>query len=123
MQRISVVTEIGAHGRGQREVLGSGTRIARAREGQAEPELRVVVARASVDNAAEVSGRRRVLAGVELGPRERLEHAPRPRLGGGGALEQLGGCSWAAPAEQFEAAPVELVSVRAVRGYRIWSIL
>ena len=117
------MTQIGTHGRGQREVLCRRAGVARAREGQAESELRIVVAGASVDDAAEVSGRRRVLAGVELGPRQGFEHAPGPRLGGGGALEQLGGGSGTAPAEQVEAAPVELVGVRTVGWRCIWSIL
>ena len=95
-------------------MLGRAARVARSREGEAEAELRIVVTGASVYDAAEVAGRCRVLAGVELGPGEGLEHAPGPRLGGGGALEELSGGSGAAPAEQVEPAPVELVSVGAV---------
>ena len=117
------MAEIGAHGRGQREVLRSGAGIARAREGQAKPELRVVVAGASLDDAAEIAGRRRVLAGVELSTREGFEYAPRPRLGGSGPLEQLGGSGRAAPAEQGEATFIELMGVSAVHWNRIWSIL
>jgi hypothetical protein len=105
-QCVCVVTEIGPHGRGQREVLGGCARIARASERKAEAELRVIIGGASVDDAAEVSGRSRVLPGVELGAGECLEHAPGPRLGGCGALEELGGGSGTAPAEQVEATRV-----------------
>lgn len=104
-------------------MLGRTARVTCAREGEAEPELGIVVTRASVYDAAEVSGRRRVLAGVELGPGERLEDAPGSRLGGGGALEDLSGGSGTAVAEQVEPAPVELVSVGAVGCRRVWSIL
>jgi hypothetical protein len=117
------VPQIRAHRRGQREVLGRSAGVARARQGQSEPELRVVVTGASVYDAAEVSGRRGVLTGVELGPGECLQYAPGPRLGGGGALEQLGGGGGTAPAQQVEAAPVELVSVSAVGRRRVRSIL
>ena len=60
--------EVGAHGRGQGEVLGRRAGIAGPGQGQAEPELRVVVSGAGVDDATEVAGRGRVLAGVELRP-------------------------------------------------------
>lgn len=117
------MAQIGAHGRGQREVLGGRPVVACACEGKAEPELRVVVGGASLDDTAEVRGRCRILAGVELRSRERLQHASGPRLGGGGAFEQLGGGRGAASAKQVETAFVELVRVSAVFWNRIWSIL
>jgi hypothetical protein len=117
-QRIGVVAEVRAHGRRQREVLRRGARVAGTGEGETEPELGIIVARTSVDNAAEVSSRCCILAGVELRARERLEYAPGPRLGCGCALEQLGRRSGAAPAEQVEAAPVELVCIRTGRRVR-----
>jgi len=120
------MAQVGTHGRGQREVLCRGAWVTGADEGEAEPELRIIVTGTSVDDATEVAGRGRVLAGVELGPGERLEHALGPRLGGGGALEQLGGGRGTAAAEQVEAAPVELMSVGCACWdrilIRIWSI-
>jgi len=116
------MAEIGAHGGGQREVLRGGSRIARASEGEAEPELRVVVRGASLDDAGEVPGRSRVLASIELSPRKRLQDAPGPRLSGGGPFEQLGCGGGTTPAEQIETTLVELMSVSAVRS-RIWSIV
>jgi hypothetical protein len=123
VQRVGVVPQVRLHGRRQREVLGRGAGVARAREGEAESELRIVVAGASVYDAAKVAGRRRVLAGVELGPGERLEYAPGPRFGDGGAFEQLSRGGRTAAAEQVEPAPVEQVSVSAVGGRRVWSVL
>ena len=117
------MAEIGAHGRSQREVLRGASRIAGTREGKPEPELRVVVGGASLDDAAEVPGRGRVLASIELSPRKRLQDAPGPRLSGGGPFEQLGSGGRAAAAEQVEATLVELMGVSAVRGSRIWSIM
>jgi len=117
------MAKIGAHGGGQCEVLCRGSRIARASEGEAEPELRVVVGGASLDDAGEVPGRGRVLAGIELSPRKRLQDAPGPRLSGGGPFEQLGGGSGTATAEQVEATLVELMGVSAVSSSRIWSIV
>ena len=115
--------QIRAHGGRQREVLGRSARVTRACEGKAEPELRIVVAGASVYDAAEVAGSRRVLAGVELRAGEGLEHASGPRFGGGSAFEQLSGGGRAAAAEQVEPTPVELVSVSAVGRRRVWSVL
>lgn len=117
------MAEIGAHGGGQREVLGGGSRVARASEGEAEPELRVVVSGASLDDAGEVPGRGRVLASIELSPRKRLQDAPGPWLSGGSPFEQLGGGGGTAAAEQVEASFVELMGVSAVSSSRIWSIV
>ena len=117
------MAEIGAHGGGQREVLRGGSQVARASEGEAEPELRVVVGGASLDDAGEVPGRGRVLASIELSPRKRLQDAPGPWLSGGGAFEQLGGGGGTPAAEQVEATFVELMGVSAVSSSRIWSIV
>jgi hypothetical protein len=111
------------HGRGERQVLGSGTVIAGPRQCKAEPELGIIVARASLDDPPEVSGRGRILAGVELGARQRLQYAPGPRLCRGGALEELGGRRRTAPAKQVQATFVELMAVGAVSGNRMGSIL
>jgi hypothetical protein len=104
-------------------VLGGAARVAGAGEGQAQPELRVVITGASVYDATEVAGRGGILAGVKLRSRERLEHAPGARFGSGSAFEQLGGRGRTPAAEQVEAAPVELMSIRTVGRGRIRSIL
>jgi len=98
--------QIRAHRRRQREVLGSCSMIPRSGQGQAKPELGVVVARAGVHYPAEAASRCLVPAGVKLCPAQGLQDAARFRLRGRGALEQLRGRRWAAPAEQVESAPV-----------------
>ena len=88
-----------------------------------EPELGIIVARAGLDDPPEILGRGGVLAGVELGARQRLQYAPGPRLCCGGALEELSGRRRTAPAEQVQATFVELMAVSAVSGNRMGSIL
>ena len=104
-------------------MLGSGAVIACSRQCEPEPELGIIVARASLDDPPEVPGRSGVLAGVELGARERLQYAPGPRLCRGGPLEELSGRRRTAPAEQVQATFVELMAVSAVSGNRMGSIL
>jgi len=103
--------QIRAHRRRQRQVLGRCSVIPRPGQGQAEPELGVVVARARVHDPPEAAGRRLVSAGIKLCPAQRLQDAARFGLGGGGALEQLRGSGRAAPAKKIESAPVERVYV------------
>ena len=117
------MAEIGPHGRGQGEVLGRRARITGPGQGQAEPELGVIIARAGIDDALEVTGRGRILAGVELGSRQRLQYAPGSRLSCGSTFEQLSGGRGTAAAEQVKAALVKLMGVSAVASDRIWSIL
>jgi len=74
-------------------------------------------------NQKEVSGRSRVLAGVELRTGQRLQYAPGPRFRSGGPLEDLCGRRRTAAAEQVQAAFIELMSVSTVSGYRIRGIL
>jgi hypothetical protein len=104
-------------------MLGRRTRISGPGQGQAEPELGVIITRAGIDDAAEIAGRGRVLAGVELRPRQRLQYAPGSRLSRCSPFEQLGGGRGAASAEKVKAALVELMGVSAVACDRIWSIL
>ena len=111
------------HRRGQGEVLGRGTRIARPGQREAQPELGIIVAWASLYDQPEVPGCRGVLAGVELRPGQCLEYAPGPRLGCRGPFEQLRGCRRTATAEQVQAALVELMGVGTVGSHRIGSIL
>jgi hypothetical protein len=122
-QGIGVVAEIGAHGGRQGQVLGGSAEIASPGQRQSESELRVVVGGARLDDAAEIAGRGRVLAGVELRPGQCLKYAPGPRLGGSGPLEQLRGGGGTASAKQVETALVKLVGVSTVNRNRIWSIL
>jgi hypothetical protein len=103
--------QIRAHRRRQREVLGGCSVIPRPGQGQAEPELGVVVAGAGIHYPAEAAGRRLVPAGIKLGPAQGLQDAARFGLRGRGALEQLRGRCRAAPAEQIEAAPVKGVYI------------
>jgi hypothetical protein len=102
------------HRRSKRQVLGRCSVIPRPGQGQAKPELGVVVARARVHDPAEAAGRRLVLVGIKLCPAQRLKDAARFGLGGGGALEQLRGRCRAAPAEQIQSAPVKRVYVLVV---------
>ncbi len=51
------------------------------------------------------------MPGVELGAAQRLKDAARVRLGGRGALEQLGGSGGTAAPEQVQPAPVQVVGV------------
>ena len=104
-------------------MLGRGAGVAGAGQGEAKAELGVIVSRAGVDDPAEVAGRRRVLAGVELRPRQRLKYAPGSRLSCGSPFQQLSGGRGAAAAEQVKAALVELKGVGTIAGDRIWSIL
>ena len=87
-----------AHGSGKCQVLGGGAGVAGTCQRQAESELGIIVARAGLYDEPEVSGRGRVLAGVELRPGQRLQYAPGPRLSSSGPLEQLCGCRRAAAA-------------------------
>jgi hypothetical protein len=103
--------QIRTHRRGQRQVLGRCAVISGPGQGQTQPELGVVVARAGIDDPLETAGRRSVALRVELRPPERLEDAARVGLGGGSALEQLRRSRRAAPLEQVEAAPVKGVYV------------
>jgi len=111
------------HGRREREVLGGGARIAGAGKREAQPELGIVVAWASLYDQPEVPGGRSVLAGVELRPGKRFQYAPGPRLGSGGPLEQLRGRRRTAAAEQVQAALVELMGVGTVGSHQVGSIL
>jgi hypothetical protein len=79
--------QIRAHRCSQRQVLGGCSVIARSGQGQAESELRVVVARAGVHDPAEAAGRRLVPAGIKLRPAQGLQDAARVRLGGRGAFK------------------------------------
>jgi hypothetical protein len=103
--------QIWAHRRRQREVLGGCSVIPRPGQGQAKPELGVIVAGASVHYPPEASGCRIVPAGIKLGPAQGLKDAARFGLRGRGALEQLRGSGRTAPAEQIEAAPVKGVNI------------
>jgi hypothetical protein len=89
-----------AHGGGKCQVLGGGARVAGTCQRQAESELGIIVARAGLHYQPEVSGCGRILAGVELRPRQRLQYAPGPRLSSSGPFEYLGSCRRAAAAEQ-----------------------
>ncbi len=109
----------GAHCRSEREVLGCGPWIPGAGQRETQPELGVVVGWASLYDQPEVPGGRSVLAGVELRPGKRLQYAPGPRLGSGGPLEQLRGRRRTAPAEQVQAALVELMDVGTVGSHRV----
>lgn len=103
--------QIRAHRRRQRQVLGGCPVVPRPGQGQAKPELGVVIAGAGVYDPAEAADRRLVPAGIKLCPAQGLQDAARLRFGGGGALEQLRGRCRAAPAEQIEAAAVKAVYV------------
>jgi len=104
-------------------VLGGGAGIAGAGQRETQPELGVIVGWASLYDQPEVPGGCGVLAGVELRPGKRLQYAPGPRLGSGGPLEQLRGRRRATPAEQVEAALVQLMGVGTVGSHRVGSIL
>ena len=91
MQRVGVGLAVGAHGGGQRQVLGGGLVVAAAGEGEAEAEVGVVVGRGGLDDRAEVGRGGLVLAGVELGAGEGLADAARSRLGVSRPLQDLGG--------------------------------
>ena len=110
-QRVGVVPQVRAHRGRQGQVLGRGPRVPGPGQRQAQAELGVVVARAGLHDAAEVAGRGRVPPGVELGPGQRLEDAAGVRLGGGRPLEQLRRRGRAAPPEQVQPAPVQVVGV------------
>lgn len=80
--------QVWAHRRCQREVLGRCSVIPRPGQGEAKPELGVVVAWAGVHDPAEAACRRLVPVGVKLCPAQGLQDAARVRLRGRGALEQ-----------------------------------
>ena len=88
------------------------------RQGQAQPEVRVVVGGAGLDDQPEVAGRLGVPARVELGAGQRLPDAAGAGLGGRGPLQDLGRCRRAAPAEQFQPTLVPGVRVT-LRGIRV----
>lgn len=81
--------QVGAHRGRQREVLRRRTVISGPGQREAEPELRVIIAGAGVNDPAEAAGRLDVMPCVELGSSERLKDAARVRLRGGGPLEKL----------------------------------
>lgn len=103
--------QIRAHRRRQRKVLGRCSVIPRPGQGQAKPELGVIVAWAGVHYPAEAAGRRLVPAGIKLCPAQGLQDAARFWLRGRRALEQLRRRCRAAAAEQIESAPVKGICV------------
>ena len=115
-QSVGIVPKVGAHGRGQGQVLSGLAVVAGPGQGKAEPELGVVVGRAGLHDQPEVPGRLGVLAGVELRPGQGFQDAAGPWLSRCRPLQQLRGRGRTAPAEQVEAARVELVSVGIGRG-------
>lgn len=101
------MAQVRAHGGRQSEVLGRGAVVSGPGQGEAEAELRVVVARTGVHDPAEAAGRLGVVPGVELGAAERLQDAPRVGLSCGRPLEQLGCRRGTAAAQQVQTAAVE----------------
>jgi len=67
--------QIRPHGSCQRKVLGRGAVVTSPGKREAEPELRVIVARTGVHDPAKAPGRLGVVPGVELGAAKRLEDA------------------------------------------------
>lgn len=103
--------QVGTHRGRQREVLRGSRGVPAAGEGQAKPEMCVIVTRARLHDPPETVGCRSVPAGVELCPAQGLQNAACPGLGRRSAFEQLGGCRRTAPAEQVEPAAVPGVGV------------
>jgi hypothetical protein len=103
--------QVRAHGGRQRKVLGRGAVVSGSGQGEAKAELRVIIARAGVDDPAEAAGRLGVVPGVELGAAERLQDAPRVGLSGRRALEQLGCRRGTAAAQQVQTTAVKGVYV------------
>jgi len=108
---------VGGHCRSQRQVLCGRARIARAGQRETQPELGIIVGWASLHYQPEIPGGCGILARVELGPGERLQDAARARLSSRSPLEQLGRRRRAAPAEQVQAALVQLMGVGSVASY------
>jgi hypothetical protein len=115
--------QVRPHRRREGKVLGGGAWIAGAGQGQAEAELRVIVAWTRIDYPAKVPGSCPVLACIELRPGQRLQDAPGMRLGCGRALQQLRGGGSAAATEQVKAPLIELIGVGAANRARIRTIL
>jgi hypothetical protein len=103
--------QVGAHRGRQREVLRRLTVITGPGQREAEPELRVVIARAGVNDPAEAAGSLGVTPCVELGSSERLKDAARVRLRRGRTLKELSRRRRAAAAQQVHPAPVKGIYV------------
>ena len=103
--------QVGTHRGRQREVLGRRAVISCPGQRETQPELRVVIARAGVNDPAEAAGRLGVVPCVELGTSERFQDAARVGLRGGRALEELSRGGRAAAAQQVHTAPVKGIYV------------
>src|SRR5215472_15731636 len=110
-QRLGVVSQFRAHGRGEREVFRGGGRIPAAGEGKAEAEVSVVVTRDRLHVLPEVVRRLSVTAGIELCPGQGLTNAACARLRLCGTFKQFGGRGGASPAQQVEPPAVPRVTV------------
>jgi len=108
------MTQVGAHGGGQGEVLCGRSWVACPGQCQAEAELGIIIARAGFHDEPEVSRCRGVLTGIELCPGQSFEDALGSWFGRCGSFEQLGCRCGAAPAKQIQASFVQLMGVRAV---------
>src|SRR5262249_53187413 len=89
-QRLRVMPQVGSHRRCEREVLSCREIVSGPGQREAEAELRVVIARAGVHDAAEAASSLDVMPRVELRASERLEDAARVGLSSSRALEELG---------------------------------
>ena len=108
-QLTTVVGKIRTHRGSQREMLDGSAQLAHAGGTEAERELPVVVGRVGLDDAGERRLRPRVVARLELGPPERLEHASRAGFGRRRAVQQLFRGSGAARLEQTQPSGVPVV--------------
>src|SRR5262245_36103172 len=103
--------QVGSHRRCEREVLSCREIVSGPGQREAEPELRVVIARAGIHDAAEAASSLDVVPRVELRASKRLEDAARVGLSSSSPLEELGRRGGAAAPEQVHAAPVKGIYV------------
>src|SRR5262249_7896884 len=116
------MTQVWAHSGGQGEVLRGSAWIACSGQRQAKAELGIIIAGAGLHDEPEITRRRGILTGIELGPGQSLEDALRSWLGRCGSFEQLSRRGGAAPAQQVQASFVQLMGVGAIDRHQFWSI-
>lgn len=93
MQFLPVVGDVRPHRRSEGKVFDGGQQIAGTRGRETHAELRVIIGGIGIHDPLKAFPRGAVAAGLELGPSQRLENAPRAGSGLGGAMENLLGGS------------------------------